>query len=267
MSSLVGAMNTVTSGLALLEKNMQVISNNLANMNTIGFKRNLLEAHDMGYQSINQSGAGEADAQAATNNSQVGMGAKVANIHTVQEQGSLQEAEGPLNVAIQGRGYLRFENNDNEMIYSRDGALSLNSEGQIVNSLGHRLQGENGPIIIPADTGNVTILENGEVVASRTNEENTETLGVIQLATFLNAGGLEKIGGNMYRANERTGEAELQQPTQNGAGKLLGGFLEASNVNLISEMTNMIAVHRSYDVQSSTLKKLDEAQGTFVNKV
>ena len=249
------------TGLDAQQTRMSVISNNLANVNTMGFKRDRAIFEDLLYQNVKQSGAQtSADTQAPTG-LLMGTGTRVVATEKLHTQGNMVSTENALDLSIDGAGYFQILRPDSSIGYSRDGAFKLSVDGNLVTSNGYLLQPQ---ITIPADAQSITIGADGTVSVMQFGQTQPTSVGNIQVAMFVNPAGLQAVGENMFVETGSSGAAQLATPAQSGAGKLVQGALEASNVNVVEEMVNMIETQRAYEVNSKAISAADQML-KFVN--
>lgn len=240
------------TGLDAQQTRMSVTSNNLANVNTTGFKRSRIDFEDLLYRSMP---AGGSAANATGTSNRMGMGTAVASVGKVFTAGDVKKTGEPLDVAINGAGFFEILMPDGTLAYTRNGAFQLNAEGMLVTREGHRL---NVPIQVPADATSVQIDFNGTVYASVVGERRPVQLGQIELGMFSNPAGLTAAGDNLFVATEQSGLAAIGNAGTQGAGTLGQGFLEGSNVRLIDEMVNLIVAQRAYEINAKVVQASDE---------
>ncbi len=233
--------------------NLDVISNNLANVNTTGFKKSKIEFQDLLYQTTRSAGAEAGAGNQLPTGLQVGHGSKPVATSKIFTTGELTQTGERLDVAIQGDGFFEVQMPDGTRAYTRDGALKTASDGRITTSDGLPLQGGFQPV--PAGTTSVSISPTGEVTTTTPNGSQSFR---VQLVRFANPSGLESIGRNLYRENTASGTAELGNPGENGFGELAQGYLEMSNVKVVEEMVNMIVAQRAYEVNAKAVQASDE---------
>lgn len=250
---------TGTTGMQSQQLQLDVIANNLANVNTTGFKKSNIDFQDLLYQSMKVPGSQtSADTESPTG-ILVGLGAKPAAVNKVFTQGDLIGTENELDVAIEGRGFFQIERPDGNLAYTRGGAFKLDSNGRMTSSDGYPLVPE---IVIPAGTKQISIGNTGIVsVVIDADTESTE-VGTIELASFTNPAGLAPIGQNLFEETGASGAVTLGTPGDEGYGILIQAFLEGSNVNIVEEMTNMITTQRAYEINSKTITTSDEMMRT-----
>lgn len=250
-------------GMAAQNTNVDVISNNIANMTTTGFKRQRAEFQDLIYQDMRRVGSPSSDVGTVVPTGvQVGLGVKTAAIGRFMGQGTLQNTENDLDIAIQGEGYFQITLPSGETAYSRDGAFNLDNNGQLVTKDGYVVQ---PGITVPNNALSVTINPSGEVLAQIDGQVALQNLGQLQLATFINPAGLDALGDNLFKESPASGNPNTGAPASPGIGSVLQGFLEASNVNSVQEITNLIRAQRAYEMNSKIISTSDEMMGTVSN--
>jgi flagellar basal-body rod protein FlgG len=238
------------------QTNVEVISNNIANLTTTGFKRQRAEFQDLLYENDRRVGSTSSDAGTIVPSGiQIGVGVKTAAVYRIEEQGSLQVTNNKLDLAINGAGYLQIQLPDGTTAYTRAGSLQLNAQGQIVTADGFLIQSN---ITIPANTADIAVDPSGQVQVKLDGQIQPNLVGQIQLATFADPPGLEAIGGNLFRETPASGSPTTGNPGALGFGKLLQGTLESSNVNIVSEITDLITAQRAYEMNSKVIKTSDE---------
>ena len=248
------ALWVAKTGLDAQQTRMTVISNNLANANTTGFKRDRASFEDLLYQTIKQSGAQTSTNTISPTGLLLGTGTRVVATEKLHSQGNLIQTQNAFDVAISGEGFFQILQPDGTLGYTRDGSFKLSPEGILVNSSGYRLQPE---IAIPQNAKTVTIGADGTVSIQGAGQPTAQPIGQIQTARFLNPSGLQAIGGNLYRETSSSGPPQVGIPTQQGNGQLTQGALESSNVNVVEEMVNMIETQRAYEVNSKAIEAVD----------
>ena len=253
------ALFTSATGMMAQQLNMDVISNNLANVNTVGYKDSRADFQDLLYQQIQPAGSVVAQGVESPTGLQVGLGVRPASTETMFSEGQLENTGNPTDVAIQGNGFFSVLLPNGTTGYSRDGSFKMNSQGQLVNSSGYALQPE---IVIPADAESVSIGTDGTVSVLRGTSTTATTVGQISLTQFVNPAGLTSIGGNVFQATAASGAAQTGIAGQNGFGTLSQGNLEMSNVQIVQEMVNMIIAQRAYEVNSKAIQASDDMLNT-----
>lgn len=247
------SMWVAKTGLDAQQTRMNVISNNLANVNTTGYKRDRAVFEDMLYQNIRQAG-GQTDANAvAPTGLMLGTGVRVVATEKLHAQGNMVTTQNPLDVAIAGDGYFQVAQADGTIAYSRDGGFKLSPTGQLVTSSGSLIQ---PAITIPNNAASVTIGRDG-TVSVELSAGGSQVLGQLQLARFVNPSGLQSLGQNLLKETPASGAPQVLQAGQGGAGTLMQGSLEASNVNVVEEMVNMIETQRAYEINSKAISAVD----------
>ncbi len=257
------ALSIAASGMLAQELNVEVISNNIANMRTTGYKRQRAEFADLLYQNLRRMGAESSDAGTVVPTGvQIGSGVRLAATSRVMAQGSLEATENALDLAVRGEGFFRIQMPDGTTGYTRDGAFELDDTGRIVTRDGFVLgQG----IVVPAQARDLTINAQGFVQGVLGTGETGQVLGRIELANFINEAGLEAIGDNLFRETAASGVAQVGNPGDPGYGTLLQGQLEIANVNAVSEISDLIAAQRAYEMNSRVIKAADEMLSSTAN--
>lgn len=242
------------SGLEAQDKTIANIANNLANVNTTGFKKGRAIFEDLIYQNIRQAGAQSTQDTQIPTGINMGTGVHMVATEKLFVQGDMQNTQNALDVAIQGAGFMTVVMPDGTLAYTRDGNLKLNSQGQIVTSNGYLIQ---PTLTIPAETQNITIGNDGTVSVTVAGNIAPTILGNIQLTSFINPAGLQPIGQNLYTETQASGNPLTDNPGKSGLGTLLQGNLEASNVNVVEELVNMIQAQRSYEITAKGIQTVD----------
>lgn len=248
------------TGMMAQQLNVDVIANNIANMNTTGFKRLRAEFQDLLYQSQVAVGAASSDSGTISPAGvQVGLGVKAAAVYRMTAQGTMTQTENPLDLAIQGKGYFQVDLPTGETAYTRAGSFQLSPTGELVTTEGYAVQ---PGVVIPNDATKVTINENGEVIVSQQGIATPTNVGQLNLVVFPNEAGLESTGNNLLLETAASGAPVTGVPGQQGFGEILQGFLEASNVNVVSEITSLIRAQRAYEMNSKVIETSDEMMST-----
>ena len=255
------SLHIAGTGMLAQQTNVEVISNNIANLSTTGFKRRRAEFQDLIYQNLRRSGSQSADTGTVLpSGAQLGLGVRTAAIYRIAEQGNLQQTENRFDIAIRGNGYFQVQLPSGEVAYTRDGTFGLSPEGVIVTAEGFPVQ---PGITIPAAARDVTINASGEVLAKLDGQVQPQNVGQIQLAVFANEGGLEAVGENLFLATPASGQPQQAAPGQPGFGQVLQGFIETSNVNVVQELTSLITAQRAYEMNSKVITASDEMLSTL----
>jgi flagellar basal-body rod protein FlgG len=248
------ALWSAATGMQAQQMRIDTIANNLANVNTSGFKRSRAEFQDLIYQTITTPGAASSNSTSRPAGIQLGLGSKPSSIKRIFGQGDFKTTGNSLDVAISGRGFFKVILPDGSTAYTRDGSFTTNENGEMVNAQGYQLD---PPVVLPPDTLSFDIGGDGTVTVRQPGSEPTQ-VGQIELANFVNPSGLESLGGNLYLPTNASGTALDGTPGLDGLGRLEQGFLEVSNVSIVTELVDMIAAQRAYEMSSKAIKASDE---------
>ena len=259
---MIRALWSAASGMLAQELNVDTISNNLANVNTAGFKRNRVDFQDLIYQSFRSAGSTAAAGTQIPTGIQVGHGSRPVATQKIFSQGDFQQTEAPLDMVIEGKGFFGILLPDGTTAYTRAGAFKQDGQGRVVTSDGFLLQ---PGIAIPTTSTDISISSDGNVEVTLPNTNVPQQIGTIQLAKFANPAGLENIGRNLLVETAASGPAIMGNPGANGFGTLSQGFLEMSNVKLVEEMVNLIVAQRAYEISSKSIQAADEMLGIANN--
>ena len=243
------------------QRNVEVVSNNLANMNTTAYMRRRTEFHDLIYQDLRRVGTTSSDAGTIVPSGvQLGLGVKLAAVYRIHEQGNLEATDNTFDLAIQGKGFFQITLPTGDTAYTRDGTFQLDANGRIVTHDGY-------PIIpsisIPSNAIDVTINQSGQVLAKIEGQISFSNGGQIQVANFANEAGLSAEGNNLLTETPASGSPTTGAPGSAGFGSILQGFLETSNVNAVEEISNLISAQRAYEMNSKVIQTSDEMMGTL----
>jgi flagellar basal-body rod protein FlgG len=242
--------------MAAQQLNVEVISNNIANMNTVGFKRQRAEFQDLLYQNVERMGAqSSSQGTVVPTGIQIGAGVKAGSVYRITEQGTPTSTGNPYDMAVDGRGYFQVLLPSGETAYTRAGNFSVNGEGQLVTDDGYQVQPN---ITIPQDAIDVTVSKTGQVQVTTQGEPEPQVVGQIELATFFNQAGLEAVGDNLLLETAASGPATIGAPGDVGFGELLQGYTEASNVDAVSEISALIIAQRAYEMNSKVITTADQ---------
>lgn len=252
---MIKAMRTAASGMSAQQLNVDNIANNLANVNTTGFKKSTVEFQDVLYQNYRKAGTASAIGSEVPTGLSVGYGVRPASSTRQYSTGDLAQTGNALDMAISGDGFFQVLQPDGTTGYTRDGSFKISAEGQIVTSDGFYLQPE---ITIPEDTTSVSIGVDGTVEVMQFGQEESTQVGQIELARFVNPSGLSGIGRNLFVPTSASGSALTDNPGQNGLGTIDQGYLEMSNVSVVDEMVNMIVAQRAYEMNSKAIQTADD---------
>lgn len=243
------------TGLDAQQTQLDVISNNLANVSTSGFKRSRAVFEDLLYQTVRQPGAQSSQQTQLPTGLQIGTGVRPVATERVFTQGNLQQTSNSLDVAINGQGFLQVALPDGTTAYTRDGSLHLDNQGQLVTSSGYTLT---PAITIPASAQTITVGRDGTVSVTSAASVTPTQVGAIQLANFVNPAGLQARGENLYVESAASGSPSTNAPGSNGVGVLSQGYIETSNVNVVEELVNMIQTQRAYEINSKAVQTSDQ---------
>jgi flagellar basal-body rod protein FlgG len=245
-----------TTGMLAQQMNVDVISNNIANSTTSGFKRQRAEFHDLIYQNKMRPGATSSDAGTTVpTGMQFGLGVGLGSIYRLHEQGTIKMTENPLDLAITGEGYYQIEMPDGEIAYTRSGVFQLNENGEMVTAQGYLVD---PGITVPADAEDIVVNVSGEVLVKMPGQVAMQNVGQLQLARFVNPAGLEAIGDTLFLETDASGAPAVGNPAEDEFGEIRQGALENSNVNIVEEITNLITAQRSYEMNSKVITASDE---------
>jgi flagellar basal-body rod protein FlgG len=250
---------TAGSGMVAQQANVDVIANNLANVNTTGFKKMRTDFQDLIYQAVRQAGAASGPDNMLPTGVQMGSGTRQVATQHIFTMGNLTSTGNSLDVAIQGDGFFQITLPDGTLGYTRDGTFKKDGQGRIVNSEGYFLE---PAITIPTTATEVSISAEGIVSATIPNQTATQQIGQIQLARFVNPAGLNSIGGNLFKETDASGTAVIGNPGTDGAGTLVQKYIEMSNVQVVEEMVNMIVAQRAYEINAKAVTTSDEMLST-----
>ena len=255
------SLSIAATGMVAQQRNVEVVSNNLANMNTTAYMRRRTEFQDLLYQNLRRVGTTSSDAGTVVPSGvQIGLGVKLAAVYRIHEQGNLSATDNTFDLAIQGKGFFQVLMPNGDTAYTRDGTFQLNGQGEVVTHDGFKLLPS---ISVPSNAVDVTINSSGEVLAKIEGKVTPEKKGQVQIAVFPNDAGLEAIGDNLLLETPASGTASTGAPATPGFGSILQGFLETSNVNAVEEITNLISAQRAYEMNSKVIQTSDEMMGTL----
>lgn len=243
------------TGLDAQQTRMSVISNNLANVNTTGFKQDRAVFEDLLYQTIRQPGAQTTTDNQLPSGLMIGTGVRTVATEKLHTQGNIIQTDNALDVAIDGRGYFQILMPDGDLAYTRDGTFQINSDGDMVMSNGYLLD---PGINIPDDVQSVTVGADGTVSVTQPGDNEPTVIGEIELADFVNPAGLQPVGENLFKETGASGVPIVGTPTLDGLGRVIGGALETSNVNVVTELINMIETQRAYEMNSKAISTADQ---------
>ncbi|MDG6095721.1 flagellar basal-body rod protein FlgG [Acetobacter sp. AN02] len=257
------SLDVAATGMQAQSNNVAVISNNIANMTTTGYKRRRAEFQDLIYQDIRRVGTMSSDSgNLVPAGAQIGLGVRTAGVYRINEQGTLEQTSNSLDLAIEGQGYFQVTLPSGEYAYTRDGTFSLSNDGNLVTADGYLL---NPGINIPNNAQTITVDQTGQVQISVSGQTAAITVGQLQLATFQNENGLAAIGQNLFTETQSSGNAITGAGQSVGFGSIRQGFVEQSNVNVVTEITDLITAQRAYEMNSKVITASDEMLQTLSN--
>ncbi|MGL2623464.1 flagellar basal-body rod protein FlgG [Helicobacter pylori] len=248
------SLYSATSGMLAQQTHIDTTSNNIANVNTTGFKKSRADFNDLFYQAIQYAGTNTSNTTLSPNGMEVGLGVRPSTITKMFSQGSPKETENNLDVAITGKGFFQVQLPDGTTAYTRSGNFKLDEQGNLVTSEGYLLIPQ---ITLPEDTTQVNIGVDGTVSVTQGLQTTSNVIGQITLANFVNPAGLHSMGDNLFSITNASGDAIVGNPDSQGLGKLRQGFLELSNVRLVEEMTDLITAQRAYEANSKSIQTAD----------
>lgn len=249
------ALYTAATGMNAQQINIDTIANNIANVNTTGFKQARAEFQDLLYQNVRPAGTASSTSTNYPVSLQLGLGTRPVATDRLFKQGDFRQTGNPLDLVIEGKGFFQVSLPSGETAYTRDGSFHLNAEGIMVTADGNPLEPQ---ITIPAEATDVTIGSDGTVSITQAGQTAAQQVGTIQVANFRNPSGLNAIGRNLLTASSASGDAIVGNPGENGLGRINQGFLEQSNVSVVEEMVNMIIAQRAYEVNSKAVRVADD---------
>lgn len=255
------SLNIGATGMLAQQTNVEVISNNIANMNTTAYSRRRAEFHDLLYQNMRRVGSNSSDSGTIVPSGvQIGLGVKTASVYRISERGSMISTDNPLDLGIEGKGYFQIElPGGRGTAYTRDGSFQLSPDGVLVTHDGYNVV---PGITVPQNATSISINQSGEVWVKIDGETEQVNVGQLELATFANEAGLEAIGDNLFGQTPASGQANIAAPATPGYGSILQGFLEASNVNVVSEITELVSAQRAYEMNSKVIQTSDQMMST-----
>jgi flagellar basal-body rod protein FlgG len=259
---MIRALYTAATGMNAQEINVATISNNIANVNSTGYKKSRAEFQDLLYQNLRLVGTLSPNGNQVPTGSQLGLGTKLGSVAKIYTQGDFIQTQNQLDMAITGKGFFQIALPDGTIAYTRAGSYKMNNTGQVVTADGLPLE---PAITIPQDALQISIDQNGSVAVTQPGAVAPTVLGTIQLATFQNQAGLQAIGNNAFQQTDASGAPTVGNPNSDDRGKTQQGFLEMSNVSVVEEMVNLISAQRAYEMNSRTVQTADEMLQTANN--
>ncbi|MFA6540338.1 MAG: flagellar basal-body rod protein FlgG [Bacteroidota bacterium] len=249
------ALRTAATGMFAQQMNVDLISNNLANVNTTGFKKSRPEFQDLMYQTIKTSGVADEGKNTDVTEIQIGNGTiPVATLKNFR-QGDVQPTNNPLDLSIQGEGFFQIRRTDGTIAYTRDGTFRVSADGELVNAQGYVIE---PGISFSSATSDISISRDGTIEVTEAGQSGSVKIGQLELAKFINPAGLHAIGNNLYVESAASGKPIVASPGSEGYGELMQGSLESSNVDVVEEMISMIVAQRAYEINSKTVKTVEE---------
>ena len=261
----VQTLYTAATGMEALETKLDVIANNMANVNTTGFKKDRANFEDLFYRQHRLPGAQDADGNRTSTGIDVGLGVRVSSMQADFDQGAFQTTENQLDFAIEGDGFFQVTDPNGGQLYSRAGNFGLNADGDLVLGSAHQGWLVEPSINIPDEAISVTVSADGLVSYAESGQTALTPAGQLQLATFVNPDGLLKLGDNLFQATEASGDAQLNNPGSLGVGSLRQGFLEASNVEPVTELIDLITTQRAFELNSQVVQAGDQIMQIVAN--
>ncbi len=254
------SLSIAATGMLAQQTNVDVISNNIANMNTTAFKRQRAEFQDLLYQQVSRPGAAtSADGTRVPSGIQIGAGVRTGGVYRIAEKGALTQTDNPYDMAIDGKGYFQITLPNGETAYTRAGSFQLSDQGELVTTDGYRVQPD---ITVPQGAVDFVVSKTGEVQVKMADQTQMQTIGQLEVATFVNEAGLEAMGSSLFLETDASGQPTVATPGEPGFGTLNQNFVEASNVNPVSEITALISAQRAYEMNSRVVKTADEMLAT-----
>ncbi len=254
------SLSIAATGMLAQQTNVDVISNNIANMNTTAYKRQRAEFQDLLYQQVARPGAeSSSDGNRVPTGIQIGAGVRTGGVYRIGEQGAATSTSNPYDLEIDGPGYFQITLPSGETAYTRAGSFQPNDQGELVTTDGYRVE---PAITLPQGVLQTVVSKTGLVQVKLAGQTNLQTVGQLQLATFVNEAGLEAKGSNLFMETEASGQPNIADPGEPGFGTVMQGFLEASNVNPVSEISSLISAQRAYEMNSRVVKTADEMLST-----
>ena len=258
------ALYTAATGMQAQQVNIDTIANNIANVNTTGFKQGRAEFQDLLYQNIRPAGTASSSSTTYPVGLQLGLGTRPVATDRIFKQGDFKQTGNSLDLVIEGKGFFQVRTPNGETGYTRDGSFHMNAEGALVTADGNPVEPQ---ITIPPDAQEIVIGSDGTVSITQAGQSAAQQVGSIQIANFQNPSGLNAIGGNLYMPTSSSGDAITGAPGENGLGHVNQGFLEQSNVSVVEEMVNMIIAQRAYEVNSKAVRVADDMLSQINNLV
>lgn len=259
------ALAIAATGMNAQQLNLEVIANNIANINTTGFKRARVEFSDLLYQVERAQGVPNVANQAIVpEGAHIGLGVQTTAVRNLHLQGSLQGTGNKLDMALVGRGWFQVQNADGDTLYTRAGAFNTNANGQLVTADGYSVEPS---IVVPQDASEVVITKSGQVFVRIANDVDMQEVGQLTLANFVNESGLEPLGENLFKETTASGSGVVGVPGDPGFARIQQGYLEASNVDPVKEITDLISAQRAYEMNSKIIQAADEMASVITKNI
>lgn len=259
---MIRSLFSAATGMSAQQTNIDVIANNLANVNTTGFKKSVADFQDLLYEVVVEPGSATSSSTTAPAGIQIGLGVKTASVKKVFSQGDLQSTSNPLDIAIEGEGFYQIQRPDGTTAYTRAGSFQLDDTGQLVTPDGFVLQ---PAIAIPSDSLSITVGQDGTISVKQPGTATPNEVGQIQIVRFPNPAGLRAVGRNLLEETGSSGTPTTGNPGENGFGRLSQGFLESSNVSVVEEVVRMILAQRGYEANSKSIQAAEEMLSGAIN--
>ena len=261
----VQTLYTAATGMQALETKLDVIANNMANINTTGFKKDRANFEDIFYRQYRLPGAEDSDGNRTPTGIEVGLGVRVSSTQSDHEQGAFETTHNQFDFAIEGDGFFQVQDPNGDFLYTRAGNFGLNANQELVlgsANIGYVLEPN---VTVPPEATNVVVTADGQVQISTQNQPELQTIGSLQLAKFINPDGLIKLGDNLYKRSDASGDAQVGDPGQDGFGNIRQGFLEASNVEPVNELIDLITTQRAFELNSQVVQAGDQIMQIVAN--
>jgi flagellar basal-body rod protein FlgG len=252
---MIRALNSAATGMAAQQLNIDVVANNMANVNTAGFRKSRAEFQDLVYQTLRQPGGQSGNGASLPSGIQVGLGVRTVATQALHIQGSMKQTGNPLDLAIEGNGFFQVMRPNGDLAYTRAGNLKTDADGRLVTNDGFAIE---PAINIPPDATSISVSATGVISVTQPGQQNAQEIGQLQLANFANPGGLLELGRSLYQSTNASGQPIVMNPGDGGVGTLAQGFLEGSNVEVVNEMIELISSQRAYEVNQRVIQAADE---------
>lgn len=252
---MIRALNSAATGMAAQQLNIDVVANNMANVNTAGFRKSRAEFQDLVYQTMRQPGGQSGNGASLPSGIQVGLGVRTVATQALHIQGAMKQTGNSLDLAIEGNGFFQVMRPNGDLAYTRAGNLKTDADGRLVTNDGFAVE---PAITVPPDATSVSVSTTGVISVTQPGQQSAQEIGQLQLANFANPGGLLELGRSLYQATNASGQPIVMNPGDGGVGTLAQGFLEGSNVEVVNEMIELISSQRAYEVNQRVIQAADE---------